>query len=96
VNGPLPTPPSIPRIHPRPVRAVPSATGHRPDRAARLTDAQRRQAARELAKATARNPLRRVRLSCRHLWIRDPVAVLHDWMWCDRCADNRRVTEVVE
>lgn len=92
----MPTATKIPGIRPASIRGLPTAAGHRPDRLVRLTDAQRKLALRQLTRATAANPLRRVRLSCKHRWIRDPVAVLHDWLWCDECADNRPVTEVVE
>jgi hypothetical protein len=40
--------------------------------------------------------LRRVELACGHGWIRDPVAGVHDWVWCDQCADWARVQRVEE
>ncbi len=45
-------------------------------------------------RATSR--LRRVDLGCGHGWVRDPVAGLHDWVWCDQCADWARVQRVEE
>jgi hypothetical protein len=38
--------------------------------------------------------LRRVELACGHGWVRDPVAGLHDWIWCEECADWSRVHSV--
>lgn len=60
-----------------------------------LSAADIRRAERKLARTQAKNPLRRVFLTC-HGWVRDPLAQVGDWLWCDECADNRRVTEVAE
>lgn len=60
-----------------------------------LTAADRRRAQRRLDRARARNPLRRVRLAC-HGWVRDTSAVVGDWVWCEQCADVRKVAEVAE
>lgn len=57
---------------------------------------------RELARARAaalrkieQNPLRRVELRC-HGWVRDALAQKNDWIWCEECADHRRVVAVEE
>lgn len=63
--------------------------------ARRLTVEQRRTGERRLARATRRNPLRRVRLACCG-WRRDPTAVVGDVLWCERCADVRQVVELAE
>jgi hypothetical protein len=42
----------------------------------------------------AASRLRRVELGCGHGWVRDPVAGVHDWIWCDNCADWARVQRV--
>jgi len=60
-----------------------------------LNDGQRRAAARKVARVAATNPLRRVRLDC-HGWVRDSSAVAGDWLWCDACADLRKVLELKE
>ena len=60
-----------------------------------LADSERRRAARKIAKAQQRNPLRRVRLSCCG-WVRDPIAAVGDWLWCDKHEDKARVVEVAE
>ena len=62
-----------------------------------LTEQQRRAAARKLRRRTAANPLRRVLLTC-HGWVRDPSAVVGDWLFCEHadCGDLRRVIEVAE
>jgi hypothetical protein len=44
----------------------------------------------------ASSQLRRVELACGHGWIRDSVAAVHDWVWCDQCADWARVQRVEE
>jgi hypothetical protein len=44
----------------------------------------------------ASSRLRRVELGCGHGWVRDPVAGVHDWVWCDGCADWARVQRVEE
>jgi hypothetical protein len=66
------------------------APGHRV-----LTEAQRREAARRIAKAARENPLRRVRLAC-HGPVRDSTAVVGDWIWCDQCGDVARVDSLTE
>ncbi|MFL6075402.1 MAG: hypothetical protein ACJ73S_18585 [Mycobacteriales bacterium] len=40
--------------------------------------------------------LRRVLLACEHGWARDPVARRGEWIWCEGCADFRRVTDTAE
>lgn len=60
-----------------------------------LTAAQRREAARKIAKALKDNPLRRVRLAC-HGPVRDGTAVVGDWIWCEQCADVARVESITE
>lgn len=61
----------------------------------RLSAEQRREAARKIRARQAENRLRRVRLAC-HGWVRDAVANEGDWVWCEGCADLRRVDEVAE
>jgi hypothetical protein len=61
-----------------------------------LTAAERRTASRKLERRRRTNPLRRVRLACCQQWIRDPVAVVGDWLWCDADADLGRVDELAE
>lgn len=61
-----------------------------------LTAQQRRQAQRRLARRTAKNPLRRVRLACEERSQRDPVAVVGDHVWCETHNDFARVISVVE
>jgi hypothetical protein len=61
----------------------------------RLDPAARRRAERRADRQAARNRLRRVRLSC-HGWVRDPAARVGEWVWCDSCADWRRVAAVAE
>ena len=63
--------------------------------AADLTPAQRVAAARRVAKVASSNPLRRVYLDC-HGWVRDSSAVVGDWLWCDKCADLRQVSQLKE
>ena len=58
-----------------------------------LTPADRRRAERRIARQVAKNPLRRVRIDCCG-WIRDPLAVVGDWVWCDTHADQARVLEL--
>jgi hypothetical protein len=58
--------------------------------------ARRVPAARTGKPVRASSALRRVDLGCGHGWVRDPVAALHDWIWCDRCADWARVQRVEE
>jgi len=60
-----------------------------------LTAQDRRRGERKLAKALRANPLRVVRLPC-HGPIRDPGAVVGDWIWCDKCSDLARVESVSE
>lgn len=60
-----------------------------------LNQAQRREAIRRAKEIARSNPLRRVRITC-HGWVRDPMAVVGDWLWCETCADSSRVIEVVE
>jgi len=63
----------------------------------RLTERQRQAAQRRLRRQQQRNPLRRVRLDC-HGWVRDPSAVVGDWLFCEHadCMDIRRVVDVAE
>jgi hypothetical protein len=61
-----------------------------------LTGNDRRRAERRLARRQARNLLRRVRLGCCGRWLRDPGAVVGDWLWCDGDDDLGRIVEVVE
>jgi hypothetical protein len=61
-----------------------------------LTAEQRERALRRLARQTQRNPLRRVRLACCELSVRDAVAQLGDHVWCETHADFARVVDVVE
>jgi len=60
-----------------------------------LSPAQRRAAARKVAKVASSNPLRRVKLDC-HGWVRDSSAVVGDWLWCDKCQDLRQALELKE
>lgn len=60
-----------------------------------LTADQRRKAVRQLAKRAKANPLRVVRIEC-HGPVRDPDAIVGDWIWCDKCSDNARVISVRE
>lgn len=60
-----------------------------------LTASQRRSALRKIDKLTAQNPLRRVRTHCCG-WVRDPLAQVGDWVWCDTHSDTTRVIEVAE
>lgn len=60
-----------------------------------LTASDRRQARRQLAKAQRQNPLRRVRITCCG-WVRDPIAQVGDWLWCEKHKDKYRVGEVAE
>lgn len=59
-----------------------------------LNAAQRAAALRALRQARRDNPLRRVRLSCCAMWVRDPVAQAGDRMWCERCASWTAVAEL--
>lgn len=61
-----------------------------------LTPTQRQAAQRRIAAARRHNPLRRVHLACGCPAIRDPLARTGDWLWCETCADHRRVVDVVE
>jgi hypothetical protein len=61
-----------------------------------LSAAERRTASRKLARRSKANPLRRVRLSCCHQWVRDPIAVVGDWLWCETDGDLGRVDELAE
>ena len=58
-----------------------------------LTAADRRRAERRIARQVAKNPLRRVRIDCCG-WVRDPLAVVGDWVWCETHADQARVLEL--
>lgn len=60
-----------------------------------LSAAQRRAGTRKLARAARSNPLRTVRLSC-HGPVRDAVAIVGDWIWCETCADLAPVVSVRE
>lgn len=62
---------------------------------ATLTDKQKSKGARTLARKQAHNPLRRVSLQCCG-WVRDPVGVIGDHIWCDTHADFARVVDVAE
>lgn len=57
-------------------------------------DAER--ARRRIARRTARNPLRRVHLTCEPVAVRDPLARVGDRVWCDNHADWATVVDVVE
>jgi hypothetical protein len=57
-------------------------------------DAERAQ--RRIARTTARNPLRRVHLTCEPVAVRDPLARLGDRVWCDGHADWATVVDVIE
>jgi len=61
-----------------------------------LSPAERRRAARRIRRTQSRNPLRRVRLGCCEVWVRDTTAVVGDWLWCDSDGDLGRVVEVAE
>jgi hypothetical protein len=52
-------------------------------------------AQKKLQKIERKNPLRRVSIDC-HGWVRDALAQLNEWVWCESCGDWRRVTSVVE
>jgi hypothetical protein len=60
-----------------------------------LDPAQRKKAIEKAKKIANENRLRRVKLAC-HGWVRDPMAVVGDWIWCEECSDTRRVSQVVE
>lgn len=62
----------------------------------RLTPAQQARGRARLARTTAANPLRRVRLACETTSRRDPVAVVGDHVWCDTHGDFARVVTVIE
>jgi hypothetical protein len=68
----------------------------RPGGQRRISPEERRRAVRQLRKATRSNPLRRVRLDCEHGWVRDPVAIAGDHLWCERCGDFRVALELKE
>ena len=53
-------------------------------------------AKKKLKSKTASNPLRRVLLLCPHGWVRDSVAQVKDWVWCESCNDFARVSQVAE
>ena len=57
---------------------------------------ERRRAERRLSRRQAANPLRRVLLACETTYVRDPVAVVGDHLWCEAHADFALVLEVVE
>ena len=61
-----------------------------------LSDADSSRGRALLAKRTARNPLRRVRLECETTSTRDPIAVVGDHVWCETHGDFARVVSVVE
>lgn len=61
-----------------------------------LSGRDARRAARWIARSTARNPLRRVRVACEEQAQRDPLASLGDRVWCERHADWATVVEVTE
>jgi hypothetical protein len=69
-----------------------SLTPHRRELAAQ----ERRRAQRRLTRRQAANPLRRVLLACETTYVRDPVAVTGDHLWCEAHADFARVVDVVE
>jgi len=69
-----------------------SLTPHRRELAAQ----ERRRAERRLSRRQAANPLRRVLLACETTYVRDPVAVTDDHLWCEDHADFARVVDVVE
>jgi hypothetical protein len=57
---------------------------------------ERRRAERRLSRRQAANPLRRVLLACETTYVRDPVAVVGDHLWCEAHADFARVVDLVE
>lgn len=61
-----------------------------------LSVAERRRGQRRLERASARNPLRRIQLSCETTARRDPSARVGDLVWCDNHRDFARVLSVVE
>lgn len=71
-------------------------TGTYTHREVELSAADRRRAHTRLARAAAKNPLRRVTLACETAAQRDPDARLGDRVWCDQHADFAVVVSVVE
>lgn len=60
-----------------------------------LTPTQIKQAQAALKKAQEENPLRRVRTQCCG-WVRDPLAITGERVWCDTHADWTLVVEHAE
>ena len=52
-------------------------------------------ATKALRKIERSNPLRRVSIDC-HGWLRDALAQVGEWVWCEQCGDWARVETVVE
>ena len=48
-----------------------------------------------LRKIESKHRLRRAFVDC-HGWVRDALAVVGDWVWCEPCSDFRRVERVEE
>jgi len=61
-----------------------------------LTPVQQRKARAEIARRRCSNPLRRVQLSCCTGWVRDPMAMVGQRVWCDHHCDWADVVAVDE
>ena len=61
-----------------------------------ISDRDAEAARRRIARRTARNPLRRVRITCEPHAVRDALATVGDRIWCDTHADWATVVEVTE